>query len=74
MLVAFIDFLFIGAFIGGVVVLRGITNQDCGSFAAGVGTEGSYFNVNLNKQCAMYKASFALGIIDILAFAVTFVS
>ena len=71
--VAIIDLGFVGAFIGGVVVMRFITKVDCGGLDAGVTTSGSYFNYNVNKTCAMLKASFALGIIDILAFCVTFV-
>ena len=72
--IAFTDLCFIGAFIGGVVVLRWITNVSCGNLDAGITTSGSYFNASVGKQCAMLNASFALGIICILAFAVTFVS
>ena len=72
--VAFVDLLFIGAFIAGVVVLRFIANTDCGSINAGVTTSGSFFNIALNKTCSMLKASFAFGIICILSFVVTFVS
>ena len=72
--VAFVDLCFVGAFIGAVVVLRFIAKADCTNINAGVTTSGSYFNSNTNKTCAMLKASFAFGIIDILAFLVTFVS
>ncbi|KAK5162981.1 uncharacterized protein LTR77_011036 [Saxophila tyrrhenica] len=71
--VALIDLGFVGAFIGGVVVMRFIAGQDCGNLNAGVTTSGSYFNWGVNKTCAMLKASFALGIIDIIAFFVTFI-
>jgi hypothetical protein len=73
--VALVDLGFVGAFIGAVVTLRFITRIDCGGgINAGVTTSGSWFDLNVNKTCAMLKASFALGIIDILAFAVTCVS
>jgi hypothetical protein len=72
--VAFVDLLFVGAFIGGVVVLRFIAKVDCGSIDAGVTTSGSYFNIDVNKTCSMLKASFAFGIICTLCFVVTFVS
>ena len=73
--VAFIDLCFVGAFIGGVVVMRFIADQDCSNFvSAGITTTGSWFNYNINKPCAMLKASFAFGIIAILTFFVTFVS
>ncbi|KAK3057887.1 hypothetical protein LTR09_000962 [Extremus antarcticus] len=70
--VAVIDLGFVGAFIGAVVVMRFVAKQNCSNLNAGVTTSGSYFNYNVNKTCAMLKASFALAIIDILAFAVTF--
>jgi hypothetical protein len=72
--VAAIDLGFVGAFIGAVVTLRFIAKANCGSLNAGVTTSGSYFDWHVNKTCSMLKASFALGIIDILAFFVTFVS
>ena len=72
--VAFVDLLFFGAFVGGVVALRFIANANCGSISAGVTTSGSYFNVDVNKTCSMLKASFAFGIIDVISFFVTFVS
>ena len=72
--VAFVDLLFVGAFIGGVVVLRFIANANCGSINAGVGTYGTFFNIDVNKTCSILKASFAFGIICILSFIVTFVS
>jgi hypothetical protein len=69
--VAFIDLLFMGAFIGAVYELRGIADADCTNWT----TNGSYstdlglFNIsgnrpewNVNRQCAMLKASWAFGI------------
>lgn len=78
MFVAMVDLGFVGALIGGVVVMRFIAKANCSSASFGLLIDGvpgnSYFNINVNKTCAMLKASFALAIIDILAFFVTFVS
>jgi hypothetical protein len=83
--VALIDLGFVGALIGGIVTLRGIANQDCSNFSAGslyvnLGPFGYYgrqsnspWAVNINKTCAMLKASWALAIILTLTFFVTFV-
>lgn len=69
--VAFIDLLFVGAFIGGVYCLRGITDADCsnwssnGSYSADLGLfniSGNRYSLNIDRQCAMLKASFAFGI------------
>jgi len=82
--VAFIDLLFIGAFIGAVYALRGISNQNCTHFTAGsfyfdlgaLGYIGRNSNnkwaINTNKNCAMLKASFAFGIMNCIFFALTF--
>lgn len=84
--VALIDLGFVGALIGGIVALRGIANADCSNFSAGslyvnLGPFGYYgrqsnspWAVNINKTCAMLKASWALAIILTLTFFVTFVS
>lgn len=72
--VAFFDLAIVGALIAGVYYLRGIAGQNCTNLQAGIGTEGSYLNYSANKTCVMLKAAFALAIIDILAFFVTFVS
>ncbi|KAK3720139.1 hypothetical protein LTR37_003963 [Vermiconidia calcicola] len=71
--VAFVDLLFFGAFIAGVVLMRNIAKIDCSNLNAGVTTSGSYFDLNVNKTCAMLKACFALGIICVIAFFVTFI-
>ncbi|KAM0692312.1 hypothetical protein Q7P36_008513 [Cladosporium allicinum] len=82
--VALIDLGFVGALIGGIVTLRGISNADCSSFSSGslyvdLGPFGYYgrqsnspWAVNINKTCAMLKASWALAIIATLTFFVTF--
>ena len=87
--VAFVDVLFIGAFIGGVYELGFISSADCANAGGGISTSGGFgttsggnavtftwpgvsfssIYVDVNKTCAMLKASFALGIIDILLFA-----
>jgi hypothetical protein len=69
--VAFIDLLFVGAFIGGVYCLRGIADADCtsistsGQYSQDLGLftiSGDRYNLNVDRQCAMLKASFAFGI------------
>ena len=71
--VAFFDLCFAAAFIAGVVKLRGVAGLDCGSLSAGITTSGSYIDYAGDKTCVLRKASFALGIIDVLAFAVSMV-
>lgn len=76
--VALVDLGFFGALIGGVVVLRGIAGADCSNFGASINIDGirgnSSIYYHLDKTCAMLKASFALGIINVIAFFITFVS
>jgi hypothetical protein len=84
--VALIDLGFVGALIGGIVTMRAISNANCSSFSSGslyfdLGPFGYYgrhsdspWAVNINKTCAMLKASWALAIIATLTFFVTFVS
>jgi hypothetical protein len=86
---AAVDLLFVGALIAGVYYLRGIAHADCANWAkdgsgdlfvnlgifgqVGVQTSNT-LALHLNKNCAMLKASFALGIMNIIFFFVTFVS
>ncbi|KAI9654424.1 MAG: hypothetical protein M1831_005390 [Alyxoria varia] len=70
--IALVDLCIFGALIGGVVALRGITSQDCGDITA---FSRSYeglslvtFAYRLDQACALLKASFALGIIEIILF------
>ena len=76
--VALVDLGFVGALIAGVVVLRFIAGADCSNFEARINIDGiagnSSWNLHVDKACAMLKASFALGIVNVLAFFVTFVS
>jgi uncharacterized membrane protein len=69
--VAFIDLLFVGAFIGAVYELRGIADADCsnvassGSYNADLGiisVSGDRYRLNVDRSCAMLKASWAFGI------------
>ncbi|KAJ5500002.1 hypothetical protein LT330_002487 [Penicillium expansum] len=74
--VAFVDLIFFGAFIASVYQLRFIANADCahwngGSVWISLGPFGSYgqrtdnpLSLDVNKTCAMLKASFAIGIME----------
>jgi hypothetical protein len=88
--VAFVDLGFFGALIAGVALLGPIAGANCGGsqFAAntlwqnlGVFGLGGYqqsprngYAEDIDKNCSLLKASFAFGIINIIAFFVTFVS
>lgn len=79
--VAFIDLCFVGAFIAGVYLLRGISGQNCvsvtsgDSYQIGLGIFGSAsvngLNFSANKQCTMLKACFAFGIMNCIFFFIT---
>ncbi|KAK1141558.1 hypothetical protein N8T08_008971 [Aspergillus melleus] len=81
--VAFVDLLFFGAFIAGVYQLRFIANANCsdwngGSVWVSLGPFGSYgtrtnnpLSRDMNKHCAMLKASFAFGIMEVVFFSWT---
>jgi len=79
--VSFVDLCFVGAFIAGVYELRAVANQHCSnisvndSFYFTVGSNGASgsgpIHADLNKQCAMKKASFAFGIMNCIFFATT---
>lgn len=79
--VAFVDLLFVGAFIGAVYELRGIADADCsnvsrtGTYNADLGlftVSGDKFRLNVDRQCAMLKASWAFGIMNCIFFFITF--
>lgn len=84
--VALVDLAFVGAFIAAVYELRGIAKANCANFSTGgfyfdLGPFGYYgrtsdstWAANINKNCAMLKACFALGIMNCIFFFVTFVS
>jgi len=85
--VAFVDLCFVGAFIAAVYELRGIASADCTSFSSSTGTiyenlgpfgrfSTTYqlgYALNVNKNCAMLKASWAFGIMNIIFFFFTFI-
>ncbi|KAA6407474.1 MAG: hypothetical protein FRX48_08717 [Lasallia pustulata] len=82
--VALVDLAFVGTFIAAVYELRGIASANCSNFTAGsfylslgpfgyIGrSSNSPLALNVNKTCAMLKASFAFGIINIILFFTTF--
>jgi hypothetical protein len=86
--VAFVDLLFVGALIAAVYELRGITNASCTNFSTSQndiylnlgpfgylgGQARNPLALHVNKTCAMLKACFALAIMNIIFFFVTFVS
>ncbi|KAF2791114.1 hypothetical protein K505DRAFT_281363 [Melanomma pulvis-pyrius CBS 109.77] len=80
--VAFVDLLFVGAFIGAVVTLRDMAKADCTSWDRtgvynvdlGIVTvSGNKWGLHTNKLCAMLKACFAFGIMNCIFFFITFV-
>lgn len=76
--VAFVDLCFFGAFIAGVYKLAFISNADCSDYRdetiiVSLGPFGilGYTNTvtpDLNKTCSMLKASFAIGITEVIFF------
>jgi len=79
--VAFIDLCFVGALIAGVYYLRGIGHANCSNFSGPIyinlGIFGYYGSssghLNVNKTCAMLKASWVFGIMNIIFFFITFI-
>ena len=79
--VALVDLLFVGALIGGVYELRGITHQNCthvtsgDSYQISLGILGSVdvngLHFSADKQCSMLKACFAFGIMNCIFFFIT---
>ncbi|KAI0390840.1 hypothetical protein F5Y17DRAFT_38892 [Xylariaceae sp. FL0594] len=82
--IAFIDLLFVGAFIAAVYELRFITDADCasitpgsrydatlGAFGYAATVSGVGVDVRVDKSCAMLKAAFALGIVNAILFFFT---
>jgi hypothetical protein len=83
--VSFIDLCFVGAFIAAVYELRGIGNANCSNFSTGdiyvnlgifgyygrQSSDGGKWSANINKNCAMLKASWAFAIMNTIFFFVT---
>ncbi|KAL2268457.1 hypothetical protein VTJ83DRAFT_3303 [Remersonia thermophila] len=82
--VALIDMAFVGAFIAAAYYLRFITRHNCTSVRRGstaeqefrfLGASGNIslptIEIDINKPCAMAKASFAFGIINCIVFFCT---
>jgi len=83
---AVVDLLFVGAFIAAVYYLRAIGHADCDHWGPGsndVGQarlgfssyNGPYYGLfypQLHKTCAMLKASWVFGIMNIIFFFITF--
>lgn len=79
--VAFIDLAFFGALIAGVYYLRFIARADCTSISPGSSVDVDFgilgsahlsgVEITVNKTCSMLKASFALGIMNVVFFFIT---
>jgi len=77
--IAVIDLAFVGAWIAAIVLLRGISNANCGHLTVPIGIQlgdhdysgGSDLGYHLNKSCAMLKAAWILAIIDCVLFFIT---
>ncbi|KAI1097288.1 hypothetical protein F4804DRAFT_181709 [Jackrogersella minutella] len=79
--VAVVDLLFVGAFIGAVWALRMIANANCTSITQGDPYDVSFgpfgsaslttWDTDVDKTCAMLKASFAFGIMNCVFFFIT---
>jgi len=78
--VSFIDLCFVGALIASVYELRFISHDKCSNVSSGatyainfgaVGASVTGFHVNVDKTCAMLKASFAFGIMNCIFFFIT---
>ncbi|CAI4219294.1 unnamed protein product [Parascedosporium putredinis] len=74
--VALVDIGFVGAFIAAVYFLRHITRADCArttrdgdwSFYFGGALAVANIDITVSKPCAMLKATFAFGIMNIIFF------
>ncbi|KAF2140970.1 uncharacterized protein K452DRAFT_272724 [Aplosporella prunicola CBS 121167] len=82
--VAIVDLAFVGCFIGGVYLLRFVSDANCSSNAPGdwyykLGMVGYYgrssntdWSMHPHKTCSMLKACFAFGIMNCIFFFTTF--
>lgn len=79
--VALVDLGFVGAFIGGIYTLRGISGDNCTGLTSSTSYTASFallgsvsfggYGIALSKTCAMLKASWALSIMNCLFFFFT---
>ncbi|KAK6329793.1 hypothetical protein TWF730_006092 [Orbilia blumenaviensis] len=77
--IAVIDIGFVGAWIAGIYLNRGISDADCSNFSVPVGVQigdntysaGDRWSASVNRPCAMFKASWILSIIECVLFFVT---
>lgn len=79
--VALVDLCFFGALIASIYFLRHITDADCanvetdGEWTVHFGSLGSAsgpgFDISVSKPCAMLKACFAFGIMNVIMFFFT---
>ncbi|KAF3938889.1 hypothetical protein ABW19_dt0209542 [Dactylella cylindrospora] len=77
--IAIVDICFVGAWIAGIYLNRGISDADCSDLSVPVGVQigdetysgGNSWSASVNKSCAMFKASWVLSIIECVLFFVT---
>jgi len=77
--IAVVDIAFVGAWIAGIVLNRGISDANCSSVNVPVGFQfgdhsysgGNSWGASFNRPCAMFKASWILAIIDCVLFFIT---
>lgn len=79
LLTALVDLAITGGFIAGIYLLRGVRNADCVggsapisiSFGDNTASAGNSWGVRVSKHCAMFKASWALAILNCILFFFT---
>ncbi|KAJ6256865.1 hypothetical protein Dda_8735 [Drechslerella dactyloides] len=77
--IAVVDIAFVGAWIAGIYLNRGISDADCSSLSVPVAVRvgdntysaGNNWSASVNKSCAMFKASWVLSIIECILFFLT---
>lgn len=73
---AFIDLCFVGTFIASVYEMRGIAKADCADFqhyvvSISFAHSSLAYSGNIEQNCDMLKASFALGVLNTIFFFFT---
>jgi hypothetical protein len=77
--IAVVDICFVGAWIAGIYLNRGISDANCSSLSVPVGIQigdhnysgGDTWGAHVSKSCALFKASWVLSIIDCVLFFIT---